>query len=138
MGGNKKNYSLYNSTAGEESIFPSAGGSIHKNVLQFVSENSFYDNPLINGIFILRDVIAADTSFIVQDDLFSMETQNYPEWSGEKIVHDPSLIIYHGEPSESSAGPDAIPSYNLPIVFGVVSVVTLLIMAKSRNKNKSY
>ena len=138
MGANKKNYSLYNSTAGEESIFPSAGGSIHKNVLQFVSENSFYDNPLINGIFTLRDAVAADTSFIVQDDLFSMETQNYPVWSGEKIVHDPSLIIYHGEPPSQAIGGDAIPSYNLPIVFGIISVVTILIVAKYRIKNKLY
>ncbi|MBY8989413.1 MAG: hypothetical protein KGD58_01555 [Candidatus Lokiarchaeota archaeon] len=137
MGASKKNYTLYNSTASMESVFPSAGGSIHKNVLQFVSENSFYDNPLINGIFTLRDAVAADTSFIVQDDLFSMETQNYPIWSGEKIVHDPSLIIYHGEPPESPADDEAIPGYNLPLLIGVVGIMTSIIVRKYRNKHNS-
>jgi hypothetical protein len=138
MGASKKNYSLYNSTADAESIYPSAGGSIHKHVLHFASENSFYDNPLINGIFTLRDLVAADTSFIVQDDLFSMETQNYPVWSGEKIAHDPSLIIYHSEPPESGAGAEAIPSYNLPLIFGIASVVMILGVIRARNKSNKY
>lgn len=136
MGSTKKNYTLYNSTAGEEFIYPSSGGSIHKHAIQFADENSFYDNPLINCLFSLRDAVAADTSFIVQDDLFSMETQNYPVWSGEQLVHDPSLIIYHGEPPGQTSGGDAIPSYNLPLLLGIAGIMMTLILVKYRNKHQ--
>lgn len=136
MGSTKKNYTLYNSTAMEEFVYPSSGGSIHRHAIQFADENSFYDNPLVNCLFYLRDAVALDTSFIVQDDLFTMETQNYPVWGGEKLTHDPSLIIHHAESSESSAGPDAIPSYNLPIVLGIAGMISTLIVIKSRKKHK--
>ena len=136
----KENYTLYDfPSLGIDTELLSIGGSIHKNAIGFASQNSYYDNPLVSTIFSLDDIVAQDTSFVVQDDLFSMETQNYPIWNGEKLVHDPSLSIYFAEtPSEIDGDPngtgEAIPSYNLPILIGVISVVMAIIMKKLRRK----
>jgi len=136
----KKNYTLYDfPTLGVDTQFPSIGGSIHKNAIGFASQSSYYDNPWVSTLFSLDDFVAEDTSFEVVDDLFSMETQNYPQWSGEKLVHDPSLSIYFAgtsedEPTDNSGG--AIPSYNLPLLIGTISVVMTIIAAKQRKKSK--
>ena len=136
----KKNYTLYDfPTLGVDTQFPSIGGSIHKNAIGFASQSSYYDNPWVSTLFSLDDFVAEDTSFEVVDDLFSMETQNYPQWSGEKLVHDPSLSIYFAgtsedEPTDNSGG--AIPSYNLPLLIGAISVVMTIIAAKQKKKSK--
>ena len=137
MGAGKKFYTLHNSTEGTDDIFPSSGGSIHKYALIFANENSFYNDPILNCLFALRDIVALDTSFTVQDSMVAIETQNYPVWNGEKLTHDPSLVIHHSEPSEApSGGGNAIPSYNLPLVVGIAGVVMTLIFNNTRNKHK--
>jgi len=154
----KENYTLYDfpsSSINTELL--SIGGSIHKNAIGFASKSSYYDNPWVSTLFSLDDFVAQDTSFVVVDELFSMETQNYPIWNGEKLVHDPSLSIYFAEvldeptvddpPIEDPPVDDPIvddpiveeiaeliPSYNLPILIGVVSVLMALIMKKLRRK----
>ncbi|KKK43927.1 MAG: hypothetical protein Lokiarch_22690 [Candidatus Lokiarchaeum sp. GC14_75] len=134
----KENYTLYDfPTPGMDSELLSIGGSIHKNAIGFASQSSFYDNPLVSIIFSLDDIVAQDTSFVVVDSLFSMETQNYPIWNGEKLVHDPSLSIYFaGTTSENdpNGAGESIPSYNLPILIGVISVLMAIIMKKLRRK----
>jgi len=134
----KQNYTLYDfPSPGVDSEFTSRGSSIHKNVVGYAGVNSFYDNPLITPIFSLADFVAADTSFEVQDDLFSMETQNYPEWSGAKLLHDPSLtIFYAGTPEEAIASSEAIPSYNVALIIGVASVLMILIVPKYKRNSK--
>ncbi|KKL90755.1 hypothetical protein LCGC14_1901520 [marine sediment metagenome] len=138
----KKNYTLYDFPFPSlDTELLSIGGSIHKNAIGFASKSSYYDNPFVSTLFSLDDIVAQDTSFVVRDDLFSMETQNYPIWNGEKLVHDPSLSIYFAEtPSEIDGDPngtgEAIPSYNLPILIGVISVVMAIIMKKLRRKSR--
>ncbi|MFX0083926.1 MAG: hypothetical protein ACFE94_19445 [Candidatus Hodarchaeota archaeon] len=139
MGSSKKNYILHNSTEDVDTVYPSSGGSVHKHAILFTNEDSYFDNPLVSSIFTLRDIVAQDTSFTVQDDMFTMETQNYPVWSGEKIIHDPSLIIYHSEPPEIIPGDgDAIPSYNLPLIFGVTTVLITSFMVRFRRNQKTH
>ncbi|KKM19560.1 hypothetical protein LCGC14_1654410 [marine sediment metagenome] len=154
----KKNYTLYNFPSPSiNTEFLSIGGSIHKNAIGFASQSSYYDNPLVSALFSLDEFVAQDASFVVVDDLFSMETQNYPIWNGEKLVHDPSLSIFFAgvldeptiddPPIEDPPADDPlvddpiveeiaelIPSYNLPILIGVVSVLMALIMKKLRRK----
>ena len=134
----KQNYTLYDfPSPGTDSEFTSRGSSIHKIVVGYTGVNSYFDNPLTTPIFSLADFVAADTSFEVRDDLFSMETQNYPEWSGEKLVHDPSLtIFYAGTPEEAIASSEAIPSYNVAIIIGVASVLMILIVPKYKKSSK--
>lgn len=143
----KQNYTLYDfPSLGIDSEFTSRGSSIHKNVVGYASVNSYADNPLVTPIFALTDFVAAETSFEVQDDLFSMETQNYPEWSGEKLVHDPSLTIFFAGTSEEEAEEEeeivpsepseSIPGYNIALIIGVASVLMVLIVPKYKRSSK--
>ena len=135
----KKNYTLYDfPSPGINTELPSVGGSIHKNAIGFASKSSYYDSPWVSALFSLDDFVAQDTSFIVVDDLFSMETQNYPLWNGEKLVHDPSLSIYFAGTPDDPLGEngESIPSYNLPLLIGVVSVIMTIISIKLRKKFK--
>ena len=148
----KKNYTLFDFPSPSiDTEFESIGGSIHKNAIGFASQSSYYDNPLISTLFALDDIVAQDTSFVVQDSLFSMETQNYPLWNGEKLIHDPSLSIYFAgmtgadpiedppddPPNDPSVPTSLIPSYNLPILIGVVSVLITVITIKLRRRLKT-
>jgi len=149
----KENYTIFDfPTSGIDSELLSIGGSIHKNAIGFSSQSSYYDNPWVSALFSLDEFVAQDASFVVADNLFSMETQNYPIWNGEKLVHDPTLSIYFAEVLEEPTVDDPpiedppvddpiveeiaelIPSYNLPILIGVVSVVMAIIMKKLRRK----
>jgi len=138
----KRNYTLYDfPSPGVDSEFTSRGSSIHKNVVGYAGVNSYADNPLVTPIFALTDFVAAETSFEVQDDLFSMEMQNYPEWSGEKLVHDPSLTIFYGGTPDDDTPPDGdpsefIPGYNITLVIGVASVLMVIVVAKHKKSSK--
>ena len=140
----KENYTLYDfPIPGIDSELLSIGGSIHKNAIGFASQSSYYDNPLVSALFSLDDFVAQDSSFVVADDLFSMETQNYPQWNGEKLVHDPTLSIFFAEtPSEIDGDPngtgEAIPSYNLPILIGIISVVMAIIMKRLKRRKSRF
>ena len=135
----KENYTLYDfPTPGMDSELLSIGGSIHKNAIGFASQSSYYDNPLVSALFSLDDFVAQDPSFIVADELFSMETQNYPQWNGEKLVHDPTLSIYFSEaPNVDDSPVGDIPSYNLPILIGVVSVLIVIVTKKLKRRLRS-
>ncbi|MFX1529476.1 MAG: hypothetical protein ACFFBC_00040 [Promethearchaeota archaeon] len=132
----KKNYTLYDfPSSGVDSEFTSRGSSIHKNVVGYAGVNSYFDNPLTTPVFSLADYVAADTSFEVRDDLFSMETQNYPEWSGEKLVHDPSLTIFYAEISDGVSD-ESIPGYHMALIMGVISILMIFIMSNYRKRSR--
>ncbi|GAI60108.1 unnamed protein product [marine sediment metagenome] len=90
-------------------------------------------------IYTIKDIAEADPSFTVADDLYKLETQNYPLWNGEKLVHDPTLTIYYdsqesgGEPSDL---PGAIPGFNLAVVLAVVSAIVPIQIIKRRKEKK--
>lgn len=138
----KQNYILYDFPShGVDSEFTSRGSSIHKSVVMYAGVNSYYGDPLSTPIFALADFVAAETSFEVQDELFSMEMQNYPEWSGEKLVHDPSLTIFYGGTPEDPSNDDNLPSepipgYNIALIIGVASVLMMLIISRYKRSSK--
>ncbi len=98
--------------------------------------------------------------------LYNIEIQNYPTWSGYELIHDPTLTIYHGQqdfddnddnpivpsdpddpddPDDPEDTPDntpdpvptTIPGYDLWIVIGLTSVITILIARKKKLHKKS-
>ena len=83
----------------------------------------------------------ADPTFTIVDDLYQIETQNYPLWNGEKLIHDPTLTIYYKpqvseeDPSELP-GPAVIPGFNLYAIFAVASVVVSILIIKRRKEKK--
>ena len=106
-------------------------------VIGYSSADSFFNSPYISTLFSLDEFLVGGAAFTVQDDLFSMETQNYPVWGGERLVHDPSLSIYYERVSsgETPTTPqEAIPSYNIAILIGLIGVVMSVITIRLRKK----
>lgn len=138
----KTNYTLYNyPELGVDTSMESAGGSLHRLLLEDSKQSENAGNPFINLIYTIKDIAEADPTFTIADDLYHIETQNYPVWNGEKLVHDPTLTIYYDpqvappeEPTPTpTPTPTTIPGYSI-ILVGAVS--TVLISAKVAKKKK--
>jgi hypothetical protein len=138
----KKNYTLYDyPELGINTEMESAGGNLHKLLMADSEQSANVGNPFINLIYTIKDIAEADPSFTIVDDLYQIETQNYPLWSGEKLIHDPTLTIYYKpqvseeDPSELP-GPAVIPGFNLYAIFTVASVVVSIQIIKRRKEKK--
>ena len=139
----KKNYTLYDyPTNGVNTEMESMGGSLHRMVTASNEISAHSSDPILNLIFAIEEIVEADSTFTMMDDLFHLETQNYPLWNGEKLVHDPTLTIYY-EPQEFSwpeqpepSGPTAIPGFNLYAILAVASVVVPIQIIKRRKEKK--
>jgi len=97
----KKDYTLHDyPTVGVNSEFEAQGATVSGLVIQ--SSQSLSSSmmtmtlaPFIGMIFTLEEYVEDDPEFQDFDKLFSIETQNYAVWSGERIVHDPTFIAYY-------------------------------------------
>jgi hypothetical protein len=145
----KKNYTLYDYPSnGVNTEMESMGGSLHRMVTASSELSANSADPILNLIFAIEEIVAADPTFTMVDDLYHIETQNYPLWSGEKLVHDPTLSIYYEpqdfewpepEPEpEPDPDPDlvAIPGFNLYAIFAVASLVVSIQIIKRRKEKK--
>jgi len=140
----KKNYTLYDyPELGINTELESAGGSLHKILMMDSEQSANTGNPFINLIYTIKDFAEADPTFTIVDDLYHLETQNYPVWNGEKLVHDPTFTIYYGDPGtgtgENMSDP-LIPGFDLFIVVALVSaivVVQAVILKTWVNANKN-
>lgn len=134
----KKNYTLYDyPTNGVNTEMESMGGSLHRMVTWTSGILANDAEPVLNLIYAVEEIVAADPTFSMVDNLYHLETQNYPLWNGEKLVHDPTLTIYYepqefawSEPSE----PSAIPGFNLLALLAVASVVISIQIIKRRKE----
>lgn len=140
----KKNYTLYDyPKLGINTEMESAGGSLHKLLLADSEQSANAGNPFINLIYTIKDIVDADPTFTIADDLYHIETQNYPVWNGEKLIHDPTLTIYYEdqsqEPGESPTnGPDAlIPGFDLFIVVALVSAAAVIQLLNQKRRIKT-
>ncbi len=133
----KKNYILHDyPILGMDTEMESAGGSLNKLIMSASEQSSNAGNPLINLIYTLKDIVDADPTFTIADELFHVETQNYPVWNGEKIVHDPTLTIYFedqgteetpiDDPDPTPSTPPGIPGFDLFVVVGLISAVVVI------------
>lgn len=133
----KKNYTLYDyPELGIDTQMESKGGSIHKLLMTDSEQNANAGNPFINLIYTIRDIVEAYPEFTIVDDLFHLETQNYPLWNGEKLSHDPTFTIYYenqgteetppDDPDPTPSTPPGIPGFDLFVVVGLISAVVVL------------
>jgi len=95
----KKNYSLYDYPyLGNIAEFEFIGATVN----ELITETTpvIYDSlpeilfPGMEMIFTLDDIINDNAIFQNGDHIFCIETQNYAYWSGERLVHDPTLRAY--------------------------------------------
>lgn len=138
----KKNYTLYDyPKLGADTEIESRGGSLHRLLMRDQELSVNPTNPFINLIYSVSDVVATDRSFIVVDDMYRVETHNFPIWNGEKLWHDPTLRIHHhGAPGANDINPynpTTIPGMDvcLMIMSSVVVVMVYLIKSQSKSKN---
>ena len=143
---NKTVYTLFDfPTVGEQSEFDSIGSTVSNMVV-----NSFETDPLAHKqlftdvVFSLDSYVLKDPDFNASDSLFSIETQNFPVWSGEKLVHDPVFTAYYEEgPSllDIEGGEQAIGAFPMGILAGVagtmIGIVAITVRIRTlRKKHK--
>jgi len=133
----KKNYILYDfPDVGVNTEMESFGGSIHRLLMERAEANSNTGNPFINLIYSIEDIVQADSTFTVADDLYRVETLNYPIWNGERLIHDPTLTIYYDPQTTPNEPPDetpSIPGYNLYSILCVLAIGSLILVAKNKS-----
>ena len=129
-------------TNGENSEFVFKGASVSELITQ--STPITYDSlpevffPGAEMIFTMDDLISDDPELLDNVKLFSIETQNYPEWSGERLVHDPTLRAYF----ISNVNPGGFPPLIIGIIIGcfvgiVISVaIPVTYVIEKRNKSE--
>ena len=141
MGGpDKQEYTLFDfPTSGVDTEIESKGGNVHPLVYVFEEFSSHYDEPFVNCLYTLTDIVEQDPTFGIEDSLYRVQTQNYPEWNGERLRHDPTLTVYFEEyevEEEIANGGKKpfIPGYNCALLIGTVGVITLIIVLEKRKK----
>lgn len=139
----KKEYTLYDyPTPGENSQLDSYGGSLHKLLTAKTELMGNGGNPILNIIYAIEEVVAADPTFTVADDLYHLETQNYPVWNGERLVHDPTYTIYY-EPQNlktllpSPSEEPAISGYNVIVIFAIAGLIVSLRIRTNKKRKQT-
>lgn len=128
----KKNYTLYDyPELGVNTEMESAGGSLHKLLIANDELFANYNYPIMNLIYSIKDII----TFTAVDDLYHIETQNYPVWNGEKLIHDPTLSIYHKTP-EFRQEPPEIVGFELWLIIGALVVVPSVVIKINFKKKR--
>ena len=137
----KENYTIYDyPSVSENTNLEAKGGSINALMMGAAELSANSGNIFANLIYGIRDVVQTDPSFIVTEDLYRLETQNYPVWNGEKFTHDPTLTIYYTDYTQlplSINGPELIPGFNIAIVIGLAVVISLVGLKRKKIKSKS-
>ena len=134
----KRNYTLHDyPTASEDSTIPAEGGSVNTLLLSAIELGGNVVNYFTNFIYGIREEVAKDAEFIVTDDLYMLETQNYPVWSGNEITHDPSLTVFFREQAGIDTPSEKIPSYHTAGLMTILVVSAIIIIIRNRKKLKN-
>ncbi len=145
---NKTMYTLFDyPTVGEQSEYDAIGSSVSIMVVDTFKNDPLADKQLFTDVvFSLDSYVLNDPNFTVSDSLFSIETQNYPAWSGEKLIHDPVFTAYYKEgPSlidvEDVVGGQEIDGFPMGILVGVagtmIGIISITVRVRGiKKKNK--
>ncbi|MBD3214834.1 MAG: hypothetical protein GF311_19640 [Candidatus Lokiarchaeota archaeon] len=92
-------------------------------------------NPFCNLVFSIEDEVKDDPLLgqaANPSKFFTIETQNYPTWSGNAIYHDPSFKLFLGDSSgdDPPDGDDTTPggdggNIGIPNILGLVSILSI-------------
>ncbi len=138
----KKNYTLYEYPIPDiNSVYESQGGTVAKIITSAAEQNfgPFYSQSsgldvFSSILFSLEEQVSDNPAFNDFYSYYGMETQNYPVWSGCRLVHDPTFIAYYATPSFSNE--DAINGYAFIPLIGVASISILIILKRMKLKNR--
>ncbi|TXT62005.1 MAG: hypothetical protein BAJALOKI3v1_700026 [Promethearchaeota archaeon] len=102
MGNEKKPYILYNRSDNYTPVsFDSVGATVSKFITSAMEDaitplSAVPGDPFCNLVFTIEDEVKNDPLIgqaATPSKLFTIETKNYPKWSGNGIYHDPSFKI---------------------------------------------
>jgi hypothetical protein len=139
----KKNYTLYDyPNTGDTTELESIGGTVNQLITSAKSQKV---STGIGGgdysclIYALENEVEGDENFEQFTGLYTIATQNYPTWSGEKMVHDPTFTVYYKEQSSSSLisfvppqDSGQINSYLVIPLFATVVITVSIIIKRSK------
>ncbi|MBN1802436.1 MAG: hypothetical protein JW891_13075 [Candidatus Lokiarchaeota archaeon] len=138
----KQNYTLYDyPSLGKISEFSSQGGTVAKIITSSLKQNfwpQFGGDLFSSIIFSLEDLVSDNPFFNNPQNLYSIETQNYPIWSGNRIVHDPTLRAYYTTSSVENPPILIVFVFGSIIIGSTISVVMPIAYALHRKTKKSY
>ncbi|TFF90675.1 MAG: hypothetical protein EU548_01820 [Promethearchaeota archaeon] len=132
----KKNYTLYN--------YPSEGniteiGALGSTVSQIIVSSEEQTNQQYSIVDMLKafilPAIENDPAFNSYSGVLAMATQNYPVWSGEHLVHDPTFSVFYSSDTGASIGGGEISGFLYLPLFATV-VITLVIITKRVNRKR--
>lgn len=139
----KKYYTLFDYPSnGETRQFQSIGSTVSK-----VISNAFEFNPttprnyFVDMIFTIKDfsLVKNDPDLVSPYTLYNIQIQNYPVWSGEKLIHDPTFSAYFksGEDVPEQPAQPIISGFHSTIIIGITVSVTIIILLKKEKKRNS-
>ena len=120
----KRNYTLQDyPNVGTNSSFECKGATVSSLLIESsdtISSNSMFSSlaPFVGVIFTLEENIDGDPVFEDFEKLFFMYTANYPTWSGERLIHDPTFTVYY-----VSGGGPGFPFLPLLVITIILSIV---------------
>lgn len=132
----KKNYTLYDyPTSGINNQYESKGATVSSLITSAAEQNSnpssmIGGNPFKDLIFTLENYAKEYESLENFVSLYSIETQNYPVWSGRKLTHDPTFKAFYM--SVELEGGFAIGGYSFVPLVAMSLVSSFFIIKKIR------
>jgi len=138
----KKNYTLVDyPEVGQNSTIDVVGSTVSKLI-----SNEFENNPttpknwFLDSIFAIGDfdLVKLDPTFSNAFTLYNVEILNYPTWSGEKLIHDPSFAAFfkgpEDQPIQLDPEPSFIPGFTIFLPIGVSTILVIVYRVKKKKK----
>ncbi|MBD3351420.1 MAG: hypothetical protein GF364_08030 [Candidatus Lokiarchaeota archaeon] len=148
----KKNYTLFDyPKEGNITEHESFGGTVNQLITSAENQQGgggMGGGDFSNMIYALEGEVESNPTFDNFTGLFTMATQNYPVWSGRKMIHDPTFTVFYKGSSDPNTGSSfGILSFLLPQDTGGINsylviplfatvVITVSIIAIKSNRKK--
>lgn len=129
----KENYTLYDYPKdGKNQVNKALGGTVAAMLTtgaeQGTGMSAMMNNPFMPMIFTLEDIVADNKDLADFTTLYIIFTQNYPVWSGRRLVHDPVFSVFF----EPTGVESSIPGYGFVPMVVVVAVTVGVLSQKVR------
>lgn len=138
----KKNYTLYDyPNIGVDTSYESIGATVSK-IATSADEQNYSpmsgSDPFTSIVFSLEDFVADNPKFDNSESYYTITTQNYPIWSGNKLVHDPTLTAFYSSASGTPDGAQIIDGYIfIPLIFLSAIPIVLLVSKKRKKEDRN-
>lgn len=131
----KRNYTLYDyPSEGTSTEFSALGATVSQLIVSASEKNTigaFSRAFMFKGLVL--PTIENDPAFDTYIGIFTMASMNYPIWSGEKLLHDPTFTVFYDQKVD---GDKMLIHGYLGIPLIATGVITVTIIFKNINRKK--